>query len=51
MFDRIKPRLHIFGHIHEGYGQVEVNGIKFVNASVVNAAYKPVNKAIVIDLD
>ncbi len=47
---RIKPRAHIFGHIHSGYGMVEQNGIKFVNASICNEAYQPVNAPIVFDL-
>ena len=47
---RIKPRAHIFGHIHAGYGMVEQGGIKFVNASICNEAYQPVNAPIVIDL-
>jgi len=43
---RIKPKLHVFGHIHEGYGQMELNGTIFVNASIMNEHYKPVNKPI-----
>lgn len=29
----IRPRLHIFGHIHEGYGTATLNGTTFINAS------------------
>jgi Icc-related predicted phosphoesterase len=29
----IKPRLHVFGHIHEAAGTYELDGILFVNAS------------------
>jgi Icc-related predicted phosphoesterase len=29
----VRPRLHVFGHIHEAAGQTEVGGITFVNAS------------------
>ena len=47
---RIKPRAHIFGHIHAGYGMIEQHGIKFVNASICNEAYQPVNAPIVFDL-
>lgn len=51
IFSRLKNlKLHVFGHIHEGYGQTEVNGIKFVNASICTRAYKPTNPPIVIDL-
>lgn len=47
---RIKPFLHVFGHIHEGYGQLEYKGITFVNASSVNSRYQPVNPPIVIEV-
>lgn len=30
----VKPRYHIFGHIHEGYGQTEQNGTTFINAAL-----------------
>jgi hypothetical protein len=31
---RINPKLHVFGHIHEGSGIVELGGTTFVNACV-----------------
>lgn len=31
---QVKPKLHLFGHMHEGYGQIEAAGIKRVNASI-----------------
>jgi len=46
-----KPKYHVFGHIHEGYGQFKADyGTKFINCSVVNASYNVVNKPIVINL-
>ena len=33
--EKIKPRLHIFGHIHEAYGQVQIFDTQYINASVV----------------
>jgi len=47
---RLKPRLHVFGHIHEAYGQVEKAGTRYVNASVLDANYRHVNPPIVLDL-
>jgi predicted phosphohydrolase len=47
---RIRPRTHIFGHIHEGYGVLKQEGTIFVNASVCNERYRPVNAPIVIDV-
>lgn len=48
--DTIKPKVHIFGHIHEGAGVQERNGTKFINASCCNERYMMVNPAQVIDL-
>lgn len=47
-----RPKLHVFGHIHEAYGQAEVfptyhdKMMISVNASHVNERYQPVNKPI-----
>ncbi|MEM9259863.1 MAG: metallophosphatase domain-containing protein [Bacteroidota bacterium] len=30
---RIKPKLHVFGHVHNSYGEVKEGGIHFVNAA------------------
>lgn len=47
----IKPKYHIFGHIHEGYGiRKKPYGTTHINASVVNARYELVNKPIVIEI-
>jgi Icc-related predicted phosphoesterase len=43
-------KLHVFGHIHEGYGQVVINDTRFVNASIMNEDYEPVNEPIRIIL-
>jgi predicted phosphohydrolase len=48
---RVKPRLHVFGHIHESYGQVERDGVIYVNASNCDLRYRPVQAPIVVDLD
>lgn len=52
--ERIQPRLHAFGHIHEGYGQTVLKcatkDIICVNASIMNENYDPVNKPIRIIL-
>lgn len=49
---RLSLKLHVFGHVHEGYGMVkfEKDNTIFVNASHVNQDYKPVNKPIRIEL-
>jgi Icc-related predicted phosphoesterase len=47
---RVKPAVHVFGHIHGGYGTREIEPTKFYNASVVNEAYKVRNAPWVIEL-
>ena len=37
---RVKPKAHIFGHLHYHYGQKEFNGIKFYNIANCNDSYK-----------
>jgi len=42
------PRIHVFGHIHAGYGATqsdEFGNLVFFNVSVCDEAYRPVNKA------
>jgi Icc-related predicted phosphoesterase len=48
--ETIKPKLHIFGHIHCGYGTTEKFGVKFANASNCDESYEPTNAPLVIDL-
>jgi Icc-related predicted phosphoesterase len=47
---RVKPKLHVFGHIHKSYGSTVVSGTRFVNASICNEDYLPSNPPVVIDL-
>ena len=45
----VKPRLHLFGHIHGGHG-VEVRAhTTFGNASVCDEEYRPVNQPLCFD--
>jgi len=46
----VKPLIHVFGHIHEDYGIQELNGIQFINASVLNEKYEISNSPIQIIL-
>jgi hypothetical protein len=50
--NRIKPRLNIFGHVHEGYGYMfrEEVPCLFVNASTCTEHYRPTNAPIVVNL-
>jgi len=48
---QVRPRAHVFGHIHGSYGRTTVGETLFVNASLCNENYQPVNKPQVIDLE
>ena len=43
-------KLHVFGHIHEGYGMRQLGHTLFVNACACDHQYRPVNPPIVVDL-
>ncbi len=56
---KLKPKLHVFGHIHEGGGQQLIykrpgygteNNTIMVNASIMNERYHPVNKPVRVEL-
>jgi len=48
---RLRPRLHVFGHIHESYGSLENRGTLYVNASSRRPRSKEANPPVVIELD
>jgi Icc-related predicted phosphoesterase len=48
--DRVRPRLHVFGHIHEGAGTSRDARTLFVNACACDLEYEAVHAPIVIDL-
>ena len=45
----IKPKIHVCGHIHGGYGYRFENDTHFINASILNERYEYVNKPITAD--
>lgn len=47
---RIKPKVHVFGHIHGDYGVKSFNGTTFVNASVVDETYFVCNDPVVVEV-
>jgi Icc-related predicted phosphoesterase len=48
--EKIKPVLHIFGHLHEAYGELASIDTLFINASICTLRYVPSNKPIVVEL-
>ena len=47
----IKPKIHICGHIHSGYGYEFKNGTHFFNASVLDEQYEYTQKPMTFDWD
>ncbi len=45
-----KLKLHVFGHIHCGYGLRDELGVKFVNASICDESYEPTQPPIVVEI-
>jgi len=48
------PRVHVFGHIHNGHGVYssdEFGNMKFVNAAICTESYEPINQPIVFGVD
>lgn len=46
----VQPLLHVFGHVHHGYGRVLFGNTEIVNASVCNEEYAAVNKPVVVEI-
>ncbi|XP_049961164.1 metallophosphoesterase domain-containing protein 1 [Schistocerca serialis cubense] len=47
---RVKPKYHVFGHIHEGYGITSDGKVIYINASTCDINYLPTNPPIVFDV-
>ena len=48
--EKVKPRLHLFGHAHESYGTTKRDGIIFSNASLLDDYNKLVNSPRLIQV-
>lgn len=47
---RIRPKVHVFGHIHSGAGMEVRDGTTYVNASICNERYQVANRATVVEV-
>jgi Icc-related predicted phosphoesterase len=47
----IRPKIHIFGHVHESAGYDEKAGTHYINASVVNKVLQLSHKPMVFEID
>ena len=45
----VRPRLHLFGHIHSQHGTTVLNGTTFSNGAIMNADYSNLRKPNVIE--
>jgi Icc-related predicted phosphoesterase len=48
---RVRPALHVFGHIHQSYGTASLNGTVFVNAALAGPGYHLIRQPIVVEYD
>ena len=49
--ERLRPKIHVCGHIHSGYGYEFKDGTHFFNASVLDEAYEYTQKPMTFDWD
>lgn len=47
---RIKPKIHVFGHVHSSYGIKQVDQTTFINASSMHWTGNTLNKPIVVEI-
>ncbi|MFN7957267.1 MAG: metallophosphatase domain-containing protein [Holophagaceae bacterium] len=46
----VRPKVHIFGHIHDGFGVVQSRTTTYINACTCTEQYRALNRPIVFDL-
>ena len=49
--ERLRPKIHVCGHIHSGYGYEFKDGTHFFNASVLDERYEYTQKPMTFDWD
>jgi Icc-related predicted phosphoesterase len=47
----VRPKLHVYGHIHGGYGVDVLGPTLSVNAAICDDSYRPVNLPITVNMD
>lgn len=47
----LKPKIHICGHIHDGYGNHKTDATEFYNVSICDERYRPSNKPTIIKIN
>jgi len=51
VIQRIKPKVHIFGHIHGSYGKKIIESTTFINASNLDEDYMCVNPPMIFEVN
>lgn len=46
---RLRPKIHIFGHVHHSHGTAKIGDTLFVNAAICDEEYKHTQEPIVLD--
>lgn len=49
--DAVRPQAHIFGHIHEGRGSAEIDGVRYYNVSSLCGRYRDIYPPTVIEVN
>ena len=49
VINKVKPKIHVFGHIHESYGHKIEQNILFINAANKRPRSKEMNAPVVVD--
>lgn len=47
---RVQPKLHVYGHIHGGYGQAQIFDGYSINAAQMDITYRKFNPPIVVEV-
>jgi len=47
---QVNPKIHAFGHIHCEYGKEQKGSTLFVNSSICNESYQPINEPILVEV-
>jgi Icc-related predicted phosphoesterase len=48
---QVKPRAAVFGHIHEGHGIYDLDGIILANVSMVDGHYRPIHAPTLLRIE
>ncbi|CAG0883245.1 unnamed protein product [Cyprideis torosa] len=49
--NRVKPKIHVFGHIHEAYGLSTDGNTIYINAATCNRGLRPIRPAVYFELE